>query len=680
MTTRFRSCLTGLVLFAAAACARPARAEAERGHTPADSALTAYYKSVKALIHTPEAPALCDTLFERATAAGWKRLQATALCLRLDHYYYRNDREEIIEGVRRVQDFCRKNGKEELAYFYYFVWGNRLVTYYTKQNQYSVAVYETRRMLSEAQADDYPRGVADCYRALANLYLTQNAFDRAYENFRREIDVLEKNAIQEINLPTQYASLAQCALELDMPDSARRALVRGRALRPTSPYQRFALDKASVLYHLHTREFATARQYLDSVETSFRDHPAMHSYVSGLYYVQIQYFKATGQYDRALAIIRQSLGDPGQGESGYLRNTLLREQGNLHWLRGDMERAARSYRDFIRTSDSVRNAEIRSSTDDFSGILEIARLQNETKELQLVLQRRRLRYTYLIILLLGGALALGGGLIARLAKLNRRLKGSEAKVKEQNEHLVAAGEELRRAKENAEQASRMKSDFIQNMSHEVRTPLNSIMGFSQVLASKFQEDKDASEYASIIVSSSMNLLRLVDDVLDIAYLDQTGELPRTEFCAMNNLCHACVSSMLTQVKPGVTMIFEPSADDPAVHTNPKRVLQVLQHLLHNAAKFTREGEIILSYTCHVAERMMRFTVCDTGPGIPAGEQEQVFERFVKLDAFSQGTGLGLPVCRVIASKLGGSLRIDASYSPGCCMILEVPFDLPDDAR
>lgn len=642
-----------------------------------DSTLRVYYKEVKARLTTPEGLAMCDTLYARAAASGWMQMQAIALCLKLDHFYFKNDRTGILEGVERVQEFCRRHGKpEELRYFYYFAWGSRLITYYTKQNQYNVAVYETRRMLAEAQADDYQRGVADCYRQLANLYLVQNAFEQAYENFRREIDVFEAHGIDDINLPTQYASLAQCALELNLPDTALTALRKGRALNSEQPYQRFTLHKASALYYLKVKDFEKARQYVDSAEMQFRANPSMRLYIPGLRFLKAEYYKTTGQYDEALCVVEESLSDTSRNETGYLRQTQMKELGDIYWLMGDVRRSAANYREYIHLSDSVRGQEIRNATDDFSGILEIARLQNETKELQLTLQRKRLRNTYLIIGLLGFVLVLGGLLFARVVKLNRRLKASEALVKAQNSHLVAAGEELRLAKESAERASRMKSDFIQNMSHEVRTPLNSVVGFSQVLASKFRDDPAAAEYASIIVSSSMSLLRLVDDVLNVAYLDQAEELPRTDCTAMNDNCHDCVSKTLSQVRPGVTMIFEPSTDDPVVHTNLKRVMQVLQHLLHNAAKFTVEGEIILTYDCLVAERLMRFTVTDTGPGIPSAEQEAVFERFVKLDAFSQGTGLGLPVCRMTALKLGGNLRIDASYTDGCRMILEVPFDLP----
>lgn len=675
---RIRTTICWLFLLTAFLGCLPARAAQERGKSAADSVLKIYYKEVRTRLSTPEGPLMCDTLFSRAGEAGWLQMQAIALCLKLDYSYFRDDRGGIVDGVKRVQEFCRLHGKpEELVYFYYFVWGSRLITYYTKQNQYNVAVYETRRMLAEAQADGYQQGVADCYRQLANLYLVQNTFDRAYENFRREIDVLEKNGIEDVNLPTQYASLAQCAVELDMPDTALMALRKARALNSEQPYQQFSLYKATALYYLKTKDLETARQYVDSAEMQFRSNPSMRFYISGLRFLKTEYYKTARQYDKAMQVVQEALADTIRRETGYFHNAQIKERGNLYWLMGDMDRSAASYREYINLSDSLRSEEIRNSTDDFSGILEIVRLQTETKELQLDLQQKRLRYTYLVIGLLGCVLVFGGLFFARLVKLNRRLKESEALVKAQNDHLVAVGEELLRAKESAEQASRMKSNFIRNMSHEVRTPLNSIVGFSQVLASKYHDDPSAEEYTSIIVSGSMNLLRLVDDVLNVAYLDQAEALPRTDHTAMNNHCHECVSKILTEVRPGVTMIFEPSSADPVVHTNLKRVMQIIQHLLLNAAKFTVEGEIILTYDCLIPQRLMHFTVTDTGPGIPLADQETVFERFVKLDTFSQGTGLGLPACRLTAVKLGGRLWVDPAYTDGCRMILEVPFDLSE---
>lgn len=353
--------------------------------------------------------------------------------------------------------------------------------------------------------------------------------------------------------------------------------------------------------------------------------------------------------------------------------------GDIYWHMRRMEQAADSYREYIRLSDSVRNNEVRAATDDFSGILEISRLQTEARELQYAAQRRRLRNTYLIIGLLGFVLLSGGVGYARTVKLNRRLKASEATVLAQNDNLRAAGEELRQAKERAEQASRMKTDFIKHMSHEVRTPLNSIVGFSQVLAGQFKDMPSMGEYAAIIESSSLNLLRLVDDVLDVAYLDQTEKLLCPDTGRLNTVCLECVDATLPLVKPGVSLLFEPSSDDPVVQSNARRVRQVLLHLLHNAAKFTGKGGITLNYVALPAERLLRFVVSDTGPGIPAELREEVFERFVKLDTFEQGTGLGLPICRMIASKLGGRLCVDPTYTDGCRMVFEVPYAEPEQS-
>ena len=117
------------------------------------------------------------------------------------------------------------------------------------------------------------------------------------------------------------------------------------------------------------------------------------------------------------------------------------------------------------------------------------------------------------------------------------------------------------------------------MSHEVRTPLNSIVGFSQVLASEFRDKPATGEYASIIEANSATLLRLFDDVLEVAYLDQTGDLPRCDVTALNNLCNDCVESTLPELHPGVSLLDELPVSDPVVRTNLKRIEQVLLHLL-----------------------------------------------------------------------------------------------------
>lgn len=248
----------------------------------------------------------------------------------------------------------------------------------------------------------------------------------------------------------------------------------------------------------------------------------------------------------------------------------------------------------------------------------------------------------------------------------------------QNEHLRISGEELLEAKEQAEQASRMKTEFIQHMSHEVRTPLNSIVGFSQVLASEFRDKPATGEYASIIEANSATLLRLFDDVLEVAYLDQTGDLPRCDVTALNNLCNDCVESTLPELHPGVSLLDELPVSDPVVRTNLKRIEQVLLHLLRNAAKFTLSGHITLTYDCLPAERLLRFSVTDTGAGHSRRPARRGLRAFRETRSLFAGDGTRtayLPAYR--RETGGGRLFVDPEYASGCRMIFEVPFDLPE---
>lgn len=137
---------------------------------------------------------------------------------------------------------------------------------------------------------------------------------------------------------------------------------------------------------------------------------------------------------------------------------------------------------------------------------------------------------------------------------------------------------------------------------------------------------------------------------------------------LNACCQASIDAAGASFDPGVRLIFEPACDELIINSNYNYIVQVLDNLLGNASKFTHEGSVALAYEVKKEENQLIFTVTDTGIGIPVEEQERVFERFVKLDNFSQGAGLGLSICRIVAERLGGYLRIDKGYTQGTRVI------------
>ena len=190
---------------------------------------------------------------------------------------------------------------------------------------------------------------------------------------------------------------------------------------------------------------------------------------------------------------------------------------------------------------------------------------------------------------------------------------------------------------------------------------------------EFYQESETEEFASLITVNSSYLLRLFNDVLELSNIDQIEHLPYDVVDNINSSCNSAIDGAKSFVKSEVELIFHPSEDEVRIYTNPSYVTLILDYLLHNAAKFTQSGSITLDYVISPSEGVIRYSVTDTGIGIPVDQQKIVFERFKKLDNFSQGSGLGLSIACAMATKLGGTLCIDAEYTAGCRFVLTLPF-------
>lgn len=256
-------------------------------------------------------------------------------------------------------------------------------------------------------------------------------------------------------------------------------------------------------------------------------------------------------------------------------------------------------------------------------------------------------------------------------------------IRKTGEETKKHNEELARAQMLAEESVQKKAIFIQNVSHQMRTPLNIVMGFADVLGESLAAQQDSAsqsllqdaELADItetMTHNAIHLRRMVQMLYDSSEYGTSQELfsGKSEYVTINNIAQECIEYTRERF-PKTTINFESNIPPRAVvKTNHLYLMRTLRELLFNAAKYSDGQHIMLRISETIST--IRFTVEDVGPGIPSDTLGMIFKPFVKVDDLSEGLGLGLPLAKRHALSLGGDLLYDADYHDGCRFILEVP--------
>ena len=230
-------------------------------------------------------------------------------------------------------------------------------------------------------------------------------------------------------------------------------------------------------------------------------------------------------------------------------------------------------------------------------------------------------------------------------------------------HQKTIEEELRVAKEKAENLDRLKSAFLANMSHEIRTPLNAIVGFASLLVES-DDKKERQDYVDIMQENTELLLQLISDILDLSKIE-AGTLDFTmDHLDIKSFCEDIMRNYDIKEDKPVPVLLAPDLPEYYIYTDKKRLMQVITNFINNALKFTNEGQIMLEYRHKAESNEIEFAVTDTGMGIAPDKVDQVFDRFVKLNSFSKGTGLGLSICRSIIEHLGGTIGVESEMGVG----------------
>lgn len=229
------------------------------------------------------------------------------------------------------------------------------------------------------------------------------------------------------------------------------------------------------------------------------------------------------------------------------------------------------------------------------------------------------------------------------------------------------------AKEKAEESNRLKTAFVANISHEIRTPLNAIIGFTDIVISHESSPEEQKVYFDVIKRNSDMLLKLINDILDISQLEAESLQFNKQTTDVVDICQQLITSYKGKYNTSNQFELQTNERVLMMEIDVHHFNQVLLNILSNADKFTENGIVKLQIIADTYSNEVRFIVKDTGCGIPLDMQTKIFERFVKVDDYKQGSGLGLSICKLTIEKWGGKIWVDPTYTLGTCIIFTHPL-------
>ena len=490
-------------------------------------------------------------------------------------------------------------------------------------------------------------GIGNAMKVMGNDAAADSIFRQALEG-ERKLDSKLGMAINYANLGTLFERKKQF-------DSAM--VYYGESMRLNSEVK----SKLGVsLCHTHFGQVYEKRQMIDSAIVQYNlaydvikgDRDLWHILASTLALARAYIIK--GNMDKAWGLLCDA--EKTAEEINSLRHLAQVSKLKYQWFekKGDNAKALEYYIRNRKFEDSFNNEENTSRIQNLRVDYERQSKQYEINLLENELTHQKLESTRILIAVTFVAIVLLVIWIITLIRGRRQLK--------------KANDEIAEAYQQTKKALEVKTAFMKSMKHEIRTPLNGIMGFSQLLSSMYTADEQAHQMTEVIEKQSMLLAKIIDDILEIADADTVK--PKIENCAIDEIVESSMATARQVVNADVAFAYKPFSTGVVISTDSHILQTILVKVLDNAAKFTKQGSITV--LTKQIEHGISFIVEDTGSGIPADKTETVFDQFTKLDEFSQGTGMGLTLCRTIIQKLNGKIFVDTSYSGGCRMIIEIP--------
>jgi signal transduction histidine kinase len=660
-----------------------------------------YYKLCDISVKEPNIIAMTDTLIAMGRKYGEKRTICLALDIRVGHAFFQNDINILRAAQKELVDYTITTKYTDHIFFGW----NRILIWYLNRLDFSNALREIQAYQQEAIRLNNEYGIAKGYFYMGEMFRKRGMDKEAVEQYMKSADMADaqdgdtsekaasycrvgeiflddgnyndaevylKRAIgavdrdyEKVNPTLQIFRLYVLKRDLPSATAVKKDLERLYVTRRIIGVRLQAYMSALTQYYLLLGDNDKAKAYLDSIspydnETRCKVYVALGDYVNALKYLRKSILLSeeneatldvarlsafwTDYDDRMTEIANNNLA---------LRNTLLQ----VEQLRRKQELAdAQAQQDSINHNNNILQQKTQVVSD---SILAVDR-EYEVEQLKrkdIAIQSKR-------IMLRVASFTLGGlTLFLIFFAINRRRHAIHLR-REKDETLAACAAE--------EEALRKKEKFLQQVSHEVRTPLNSIVGFNELLSDEtvcsMLSVEEIEEYRMSSRAGVNALKMFVEGTLELCDAEAgKSEVNKSEV-DINALCAALVEKYRTELKEGVTISCDGEVVDTVI-TDAAKIERVLSLLIDNACKFTSQGSVTLSRRRD--GEILELAVTDTGCGVPVDKAEDIFKHFYKVDSFIPGIGLGLCLCRALTKLLGGDVKLDTVYSGGCRFIVRI---------
>lgn len=585
-------------------------------------------------------------LLEDATEQGNTRYQGTAL-FALAQYYYTANPDSMRYYILQAEPILQADNRlDEL--FRLKAWNIFTSAMQGQEDEVLAQVQELRNLSDRL---NFPEGKEMADQALANFYKERNLIPEALDLYESVLVRMDKRGAPLIKRFRLIRILVNLPVSQDIHahymEMLQNCIAECERLNMEELGEDISLDYIKYVYYRTLASDAYEAKRPEELYANLQEaeqlvrKKGMELEIPALQNLWILYYEMTGQYDTAIRLCNELIKDFESRKKTYYILDFMLKKGNLYYLNNQGMAASETYRAYIALKDSVSSLKFYDELAKLKAQHDMDKLEIKNKEMALAAERAHSQ-----VLTLGGSLlffVLACIVLAYIAYSRHKY-----------------GKQLKIVKEKAEEADRLKSAFLANMNHEIRTPLNAIVGFSQILVD--EEDSGLrSEYSQIIQSNNELLQRLIEDVLDISKIESNSMTFSFTNVFLPELMRELYTSALLRMPPKVSLELD-AVPDVTLPTDRSRLMQIISNLLNNAIKHTLKGTIRIGVENHTD--FVCFYVEDTGEGIPKDKLNTIFSRFVQLNEWNEGVGLGLAICKGLIEKMGGTISVESEQGKG----------------